>query len=158
RGRVVDASKAPLSGARVRIGIASRRGVIFEPPRQVYSDANGTFEIKGLPKRELAAVAMHDRGAAQTIDVGATRGDVGDVTLIVDVTGTIAGVVIDPQGQPVEGVQVSAGPNFRDQGAGGADFTQWRMRGFPQELTDASGHFTLTGLAQGSYMITAMRS
>jgi uncharacterized GH25 family protein len=157
RGRVVDSAKQPLPSARVRIGISSRRGMIFQSPRQAYTDAKGAFEIKGLPKRELAAVAMHESGASETATVDATRGDVGDVTLIVDVTGSIAGVVVDPQGQPVEGAQVSAGPNFRDQRAT-SDFTQWRLRGFPQELTDAAGKFTLTGLAQGSYSIIAMRA
>ena len=45
--------------------------------------------------------------------------------------------VVDPTGQPVEGVQVSAGPNFRDS-RGSGDLAQWRLRGFPQELTDGS--------------------
>jgi uncharacterized GH25 family protein len=157
RGRVVDVNKQPVVSARVRIGVAARQRMIFEPPRQAYTDAKGAFEIKGLPRRELAAVAMHETGASQSVPVDATRGDVSDVTLIVDVTGTIAGIVVDPSGQPVEGAQVSAGPNFRDQRATG-DFTQWRLRGFPQELTDGAGRFTLTGLAVGSYSITAMRA
>src|SRR5258708_29362798 len=108
RGHVVDATKQPLPSARVRIGISSRRGMIFEPPRQAYSDGKGEFEIKGLPKRELAAVAMHETGASQSKDVDTTRGDVSSVELVIDVTGSIAGIVVDPQGQPVEGVQVSA--------------------------------------------------
>src|SRR4029077_3798000 len=58
---------------------------------------------------------------------------------------------------PIEGAQGSAGPNFRDQKASN-DFSNWRLRGFPQELTDANGKFTLTGLAPGSYEITALRS
>jgi uncharacterized GH25 family protein len=157
RGRVIDAQKQPVVGARVRIGVASRRGMIFEPPRQAYSDGAGAFEVKGLSKRELAAVAMHETGSSQTRPVDATRGDVSDVELVIDVTGAIAGIVVDPQGNPVEGVQVSAGPNFRDQRAV-SDFTQWRLRGFPQELTDGAGKFTLTGLAPGSYQVTAMRA
>jgi len=157
RGHVVDSAKQPIASARVRVGISSRRGMIFEPPRQAYSDAKGNFEIKGLARRELAAVAMHETGASQSKDVDTTRGDVSDVELVIDVTGTIAGVVVDPQGQPVEGVQVSAGPNFSDSRTT-SDFTQFRLRGFPQELTDGSGKFTLTGLAKGSYQITAMRA
>ena len=157
RGRVVDAQQQPVASARVRIGITSKRGIIFEPPRQAYSDAEGKFEIQGLPKRELTAVAMHETGSSHNKDVDATRGDVGDVVLVIDRTESIAGIVVDPQGNPVEGVQVSAGPNFRDQQSAG-DFTSWRLRGFPQELTDASGRFTLTGLAPGSYQVTALRS
>ena len=156
RGIVIDQAKIPISGARVRIGISSRRGMIFEPPRQAYSDAKGAFELKGLGRRELQAVAIHETGASQTVDVDTTRGDVNDVKLVLDVTGTIAGIVVDPHGTPIEGVQVSAGPNFRQQGM--ADMSQFRLRGFPQELTDSGGHFTLVGLAKGSYMIYASRS
>jgi len=157
RGTVVDATKAPVAGARVRIGITSKRGMIFEPPRQAYSDAKGAFEIKGLPRRELSAVAIHESGSSQSVDVDTTAGNVDNVTLAIDVTGTIAGIVVDPAGNPLEGVQVSAGPNFSDQKAT-ADFTQWRLRGFPEELTDSAGTFTLTGLAPGSYRIYATRS
>ncbi len=156
RGRVVDTAQQPVASARVRIGIASRR-MIFEPPRQVYSDDKGNFELHGLARRELDAVAIHETGSSQTKNVDATHRDVGDVVLVIDRTGTIAGVVVDPQGNPVEGAQVSAGPNFNDQRAIG-DFSNIRLRGFPQELTDAAGRFTLTGFAPGSYSITAMRS
>jgi uncharacterized GH25 family protein len=155
RGKVVDGAQQPISGARVRIGGVSKRGMIFAPPRQAYSDAKGTFEIKGLPRKELAAVAMHETGASATQELDTTQGNVENLVLVLDVTGTIAGSVVDPSGQPVEGVQVSAGPNFRDQGA--ADFSAFRLRGMPSELTDASGKFTLTGLAQGSYSISAVR-
>jgi uncharacterized GH25 family protein len=157
RGRVVDTSQQPVAGARVRVGLGQRRGMIFQSPREAYTDAKGAFEVKGLPKRELAAVAMHETGSSQTKDIDATGGNVADVVLVIDRTGTIAGVVVDQAGTPIEGVQVSAGPNFRDQKAS-TDFSNWRLRGFPQELTDASGKFTLTGLAPGSYSITALRS
>ncbi|HEY5948511.1 MAG TPA: carboxypeptidase-like regulatory domain-containing protein, partial [Kofleriaceae bacterium] len=145
-----------VSGARVRIGIASRRGMVFEQPRQAYSDAKGAFEIKGLARRELQAVALHETGASQTVDVDTTRGDANDIRLVLDVTGTIAGIVVDPHGTPIEGAQVSAGPNFRTQGMG--DMSQFRLRGFPQELTDSAGRFTLVGLAKGNYMVYASRS
>lgn len=156
RGTVVDQNQQPVSGARVRIGVASRRGMIFEPPRQAYSDAKGAFEIKGLARRELTCVALHDTGASQAVEVDTTAGDVSNVRLVLDVTGTIAGIVVDPQGNPLEGVQVSAGPNFRAQGP--LDMAQFRLRGFPEDLTDSGGRFTLTGLAKGSYMVHATRS
>ncbi|MEO8698852.1 MAG: carboxypeptidase regulatory-like domain-containing protein [Kofleriaceae bacterium] len=155
KGRVVDASKQPVASARVRIGAAAnRRAMIFDAPRQAYSDANGMFEIKGLPKKPLSAVALHATGSSDLVDVDASAGDVFGVTLAIDVTGTIAGIVVDPAGQPMEGVQVTAGPSFADNRAP-IDFSQWRLRGFPQELTDASGKFTLAGLAAGTYTVSA---
>ncbi|MBA3820139.1 MAG: carboxypeptidase regulatory-like domain-containing protein, partial [Deltaproteobacteria bacterium] len=155
RGIVVDAGKQPIPSARVRIGVQSNpRAMIFAPPRQAYTDASGAFELRGLPRRELAAVALHESGASQTIAVDTTRGDVTDVTLAIDVTGTIAGVVVDPAGQPMEGVQVTAGPNFADNRTA-VDFSQWRLRGFPQGLTDGAGAFKLAGLAPGTYTVSA---
>lgn len=153
RGRVIDAANNPVPGARVRIGLALRT-MIVAPPRQAYSDDKGAFEIKGMPRRELVAVAITEAAASQSAPVDATRGDVSDVKLTLDVTGTIAGIVVDPAGQPVEGVQVSAGPNFRDSRMS-VDMVNWRLRGFPEELSDATGHFTLTGLAPGSYLVAA---
>ncbi|MDX2092767.1 MAG: carboxypeptidase-like regulatory domain-containing protein [Kofleriaceae bacterium] len=157
RGRVLDANQQPVASARVRIGVASTAAAMLAaPPRQAFTDASGVFEIAAMPRRELVAVAIHETAASPSVKVDATRGDVAGVTLMLDVTGTIAGVVVDPTGQPIEGVQVSAGPNFRDPGAN-PDMSQWRLRGFPQELTDAAGRFTLTGLAPGSYLVNAMR-
>lgn len=152
-GRVVDGSGKPVAGARVRIGSAQRT-MIVAAPRQAYSDDKGHFEISGMPRRELVAVAIHETASSQSVPVDATKGDVGSVTLTLDVTGTIAGIVVDPKGQPVEGAQVSAGPNFRDSRAA-PDMVNWRLRGFPRELTDAGGRFTLTGLAPGSYLVSA---
>jgi protocatechuate 3,4-dioxygenase beta subunit len=153
RGSVVDAAGKPVAGARVRIGSAQRT-MIVAAPRQAFTDDKGAFEITGLPRRELVAVAIHETAASESKPVDATRGDVGSVTLTLDVTGTIAGIVVDPKGQPVEGVQVSAGPNFRDSRQS-VDMVNWRLRGFPRELTDAGGKFTLTGLAPGSYLVNA---
>lgn len=155
RGRVIDTQKQPVAGARVRIGATgNRRAMIADAPRQAYSDAKGNFEIKGLPKKPLAAIAMHETGASNAVELDGTKGDQTDVTLTIDVTGTIGGTVVDTQGNPLEGIQVSAGPSFGDNRTD-VDFAQWRLRGFPEELTDSAGHFTLTGLAPGSYQLSA---
>ncbi len=158
RGIVVDGANQPVASARVRIGATTNpRAMIAEAPRQAYSDATGAFVIEGLPRKPLSAVAMHDTGASQIVAVDTSGGDVSDTKLAIEVTGVIAGIVVDPQGQPMEGIQVSAGPSFGDNRTP-MDFSQWRLRGFPQELTDAAGTFKLTGLAPGSYSITAMIS
>ena len=155
RGKVITADGKGVPSARVRIGLAART-MIGAPPRQAFTDAKGEFVITGLPRRELVAVAIHETAASPSVPVDATRGEVPTVTLTLDITGTISGIVVDPSGQPVEGVQVSAGPNFRDARGTPTDMVNWRLRGFPQELTDAAGKFTLTGLLPGSYMVTAM--
>ena len=153
-GRVVDADQQPVSSARIRIGGAGHPGqIVFDAPREAYSNDRGEFTIRGLPRRPLAAVALHELGASATTPVDTSKGDAAGVVLKIEVTDSIAGIVVDPQGQPLEGIQVSAGPSL----AGGAsiDVGQWRLRGFPEELTDSAGKFTLTGLAHGRYEISA---
>ena len=159
-GTVVDLSDKPVPAARIRIGERTR-GMFADPPRQAFSDELGHFELHGLPRRELDVVALHDTGTSDVKPIDATTGDVKDLTLKIDITGTISGTVVDPNGQALEGIQVSAGPSFGRGGGGGrdrGDMSGMRLRGFPQELTDAAGHFTLSGLSVGKYMISASRS
>lgn len=174
KGRVVDGQRHPVASARVRIGSAlgpgDRRGPggrgpgnrgpgnrMFAPPRQAYSDADGAFEIHGLPRRQLSAVAMHDTGSSQIVEVDASAGDVSGLILTLDVTGAISGTVVDPAGQPVEGAQVTARPSLGGLG-GGFDPAQWLLRGLPEDVSDSGGRFTLTGLAAGQYRLSAAAS
>jgi hypothetical protein len=102
RGRVVDGQQRPVASARVRItGLPGASAIAGAAPWQAYSNAGGAFEVRGLPRRELSVVARHDVGASQPVKVDTARGDVSNVTLTLDVTGVIAGTVVDPQNKPV---------------------------------------------------------
>lgn len=157
-GTVVDGAGAPVAAARVRVGIDSPGAFTGDGPRQAYTDDAGRFAITGLPRRALLAVAVAEAGSSDTVPVDASKGDVADVRIQLGNTGQIAGVVVDPAGDPLEGVQVSAGPDFGATRGDRGQMSQWRLRGFPQELTDSNGHFTLTGLAPGTYRVRANRA
>src|SRR5262249_33320049 len=71
-------------------------------------------------------------------------------TLTLEVTGLISGIVVDPQGQPIDGAQVAA---IAHRGA--SDPLPALARPSARERTDASGKFVLTGLAPGEYALAA---
>lgn len=153
-GKVVNKQGQPVAWASVRV-VAKIEGWSFEDARQVYSDEAGAFEVKGLPRRTLQAVALHESGASETveIDLGSVA-EKRDVVLTLDLDGTIAGVVVDSKGEPIAEAQVWAFPDFR---RGNAMRGEWRLRGGIQELTDAGGRFVIRGLRPGDYMLRASR-
>jgi len=155
-GSVVDGSQQPVASARVRIAVVSR-GMVGTEPRQVFTDADGTFVVRGLPKKPLEAVALAETGSSANLAVDASAGDVKDVVITIDQTGSISGLVVDKTGNPLDGVQVSALPDFRAAGPG-MDPMNFRLRGMPQELTNGAGEFEIVGLAPGSYNVRASRS
>jgi uncharacterized GH25 family protein len=167
RGKVVTADGKPLDAARVRVGMTSASMRVIVPPREAYSDASGAFVVTGLPRRPLTALALHELGASAALEIDTSAGDVADVVLKLDATGAISGVVVDAEGQPVEGAQVSAlpdlfgrrGDNSKNRPAPAqSELAQWQLRGFPQELSNAGGEFRLTGMAPGTYRVHATRS
>ncbi len=85
----------------------------------------------------------------------ATSGSATNVVLRLDLTAAIAGTVVDDSNVPVEGAQVSAQPRMD---GGNFDPAQFRNRRDNTAITDADGHFKITGLAQGSFSMRASRS
>ena len=164
RGRVVDTNDAPVAGARVEIAAMRGRGRrggggppqgVPQPPRQAYTDTTGEFAIKGLPRGELLATASHEIGAATGVPVDTSGGSASNVVLRLDLTATIAGVVVDDSNLPVEGAQVSA---TQRMDGGNFDPSQFRNRRDTSALTDAEGHFKITGLSQGQFSVRASRN
>lgn len=152
-GQVTSKAGQPVGGARVRAVVKSD-GMIGGEARQGYADDTGRFEITGLPRQQLQVVALHETASSELVDVDfRTAPHSRDVTLPLEVDGAIAGVVVDKQGEPVEGAQVMAWPDFGDRRARRRDF---RVRGLPQELTDAGGRFHLRGLEEGEYEVRAV--
>ncbi len=154
RGQVVSAAGEPMAGARVRVAVA-RDSMLWSGTREGYADDAGRFEVAGLPRAAVDAAAIHESASSAIVPVDlSTAPFEREVVLKLDVDGAIAGVVVDRQGEPIEGAQVMAWP---DMATGRERMASWRVRGRPEELTDAGGRFALRGLEPGDYDVRASR-
>jgi len=151
RGRVVAKDGAPVPGARVRAMVAVS-SMLWGEARQAFADDAGRFELAGLPRARLEVVALGDAGSSPIEKLDATVAPFErEVTLTLDIDGAIAGVVVDRAGEPIEGAQVMAWPDLAKGSLAGM-----RVRGFPQELSDAGGRFAIRGLEPGDYEVRAV--
>ncbi|MEO6772631.1 MAG: carboxypeptidase regulatory-like domain-containing protein [Kofleriaceae bacterium] len=152
-GRVVDAKHQPVAFATVR-SAGTGNNMWRVARRQATSNKDGTFELRGLSRTKLELRAESDTTASKIIAVDLTASaDKKDVELVLDVAGTIAGVVVDDKGQPVPEVQVSSTPDVW----GGADADSMSLAGFSTATTDGAGAFTIHGLPDGAYKLHAAR-
>ncbi len=152
RGTVVDPSGAPVAAANVSVVV---RGYMpWRERRQAFTDANGSFAITGLAPRAVDIVAWHDTASSAVVpaDLATTREH--QVTLTLDVSGTIAGTVVDKTGQPIADAEVIATPEWA---SGAADPAAWAVRGTQEAITDQAGAFRFAGLPDGSYRVRAAR-
>ena len=156
-GRVVDKSNAPVAWATVRVGTpaGADAGLGVFATRQAVAGERGEFELKGLPRQKLLALAISEEASSPSVAVDlAAAEERTDVLLRLEVSGRIEGVVVDAAGQPVAEARVTA---YRDYFAGGAS-EDFFLRGQAAEATDGEGRFAFRGLVDGPYRLYAARS
>ena len=153
RGRVLTSGGKPVPAARVRV---NREGAGFRARvRESFADDQGNYEIEGLERESIEVVAIGPDASSEVAPVDFSKAPhERTIDIILEVDGAIAGVVVDGDGLEVEGAQVWAFPDFRSNNRR-VDF---RLRGVPRVLTDAGGHFKLTGVPAGKFMVRASRS
>jgi hypothetical protein len=80
--------------------------------RSANTDEAGKFEMTGLPRGDVVALAVADSASSKAMpfDLAATP-EIRNVTIVLDVTGKISGVVVDTEGQPIAEAQ-GRRPNF----------------------------------------------
>ncbi len=144
-GVVVDANKRPVPWARVRAR-EEAQGIAMQRTRQTTADADGTFRLSGLPRSVVNIVALGDETTSSTARADLAATPDARVELVLDLSGIIAGHVVDSSGEPIEGAQVWAARE--DESASDAG-----IRGESFALTDGSGGFAFHGLAGGRYQI-----
>lgn len=153
-GRVVDAAGKPVPYATVRIsGTGTRTWMVAA--RQTTCDAEGAFELRGLARDKLRARAESDQAASKLVDVDLTaQAAQRDLSLVLDVTGAIAGRVVDDKGAAVAEVAVNAFPDL----ASGETWEGLALAGMSSAITNGDGEFTIPGLPEGAYKLSASRT
>ncbi|MEJ7596379.1 MAG: carboxypeptidase-like regulatory domain-containing protein [Kofleriaceae bacterium] len=129
-GIVVDERGVPVEGAQIGSGAGS-----------AIADASGRFAITAVPEGKHEVFAVGKRGASSSTHVTLAAGGHAEIRLVL-ITSSIAGIVVDQRGEPVEDVLVFA------------------MRPDHQSYlaySDEQGRFDLEGVRPGSYDVTAER-
>ena len=155
-GRVVGKDGAPVPWATVRVGprMSGGPGLADFGTRQATAGERGEFELEGLPRATVLALAMSEEASSAAVEVDlAAVPDRRDLVLRLDVSGHIEGVVVDSAGQPVPEAQVTAYPDLF-----GSDLQSFALRGQAVNATDGGGRFVLRGLPDGTYRLLASRS
>ncbi|MEL6714181.1 MAG: carboxypeptidase-like regulatory domain-containing protein, partial [Planctomycetota bacterium] len=148
-GVVADANGRPKAGALVTYFDSSRSlytpsqvsGPVVEPTR---TDAQGRFEVLGLPAVELQLEATHPehpsaRSKVFTLSPGEQRTGVG---IVLSTGGAVEGICFDSDGNPAADRLLSA--------------NHIRLQRAVTGRSKADGTFELTGLAPGTWQLVAM--
>lgn len=152
-GTVVDATDKPVPYATVRIA-GSGDQMMQVAARQATTDETGAFEMRGISRTKMQARAESENAASKLVDFDLSdKAEHREMKLVLDVTGVIAGKVVDDKGIPVAEVQVNAFPDI----LGGGTVDNIALAGMSSATTDGEGAFKLTGLPDGSYKLWAQR-
>ncbi|MEO6774821.1 MAG: carboxypeptidase regulatory-like domain-containing protein [Kofleriaceae bacterium] len=161
-GRVVDTDGRPVARARVCLDTLTPSSRRFSAS----SDANGAFEIRGLPRTlgitggddEVAVVyAASEDAVSDDVIVESSGGQVLTIRRI-DTAGVIAGVVVDDTGVPVANIVVNAVARERlplPEGLLRAKAMQDHPAIATSTRANARGEFSIRDLPVGEYGIWA---
>ena len=164
-GEVLDETGKPVGGAQVSCStdVATEVGKrsIYQMPGQSYSatattDEKGRYVLAALTQEtyRVTVAPPPGRNLARAVLRGVNAPDGADIS-VQDVTlyrgGTLKGVVVGPDGAPVNGASVSARP-----AAGYSGFMRVRLPAQPALTTDAAGRFSLPGLSSGTHTLVVV--
>lgn len=167
-GRVVQAGE-PVAGVKIELHRSpaaedKEESGRFRLSGQTKTNAEGKFRLNGLEKGDRYYLTIAPRGDAEVRDwrysspyIQTVEVENGSTIELPDAEfkrngQTLAGVVIDPEGNPVEGVSVSA------RLASGRNLARSQNGPPPWMKTDAEGRFRLTNLPDEPLSLLAYKS
>ncbi|MEO8550516.1 MAG: carboxypeptidase regulatory-like domain-containing protein [Kofleriaceae bacterium] len=176
-GRVVDTKGKPVAGASVNAAAGDRTEIVngmVTSGASVLTAANGTFELAGLAPGTYRlnvldrgrALPMKTTDAAATIALAASEKKTG-VELVVDRPDGVIQGTVTADGKPLADAWVSVDQSMEDMLAGLGSGSGMRSVMIDSRddgegastiapvLTDAKGHFTITGLPRVKWTVTA---
>ncbi|MEB3103843.1 MSCRAMM family protein [Ferviditalea candida] len=141
-GQILDASTgSPITSANVEVRIVNANGTVI---KTTYSDAHGLYTASDLPPGTYAVISSAKNFQTNSASVTLSSGETAIVNLaLLPGPGAVTGLVRDAVSQL--GI---AGATVKVADANGV------ITG--TAITDAQGAFTVTGLAPGSYTISAI--
>ncbi|MEZ5993754.1 MAG: carboxypeptidase-like regulatory domain-containing protein [Planctomycetota bacterium] len=171
-GIVSNLEGAPISGARVYYNDNDflRGGELVAgialPERTVSTttDESGRYTLGGLPAGDVTVTASAESFANKDEKRSLTPGTPTEVNFTLEPAGSIAGVVTNERGEPVEGVPIAV---FDASGPQQLSFIMKSFFGeelpdrgestmFPASIrTDAEGRYEVVGLKPSSYVLLA---
>lgn len=117
------------------------------------ADADGNFELSGVPDGAFKLVARGDDGSTGALDIVIAGADQNDLVIAMESRSLLSGIVVNPAGEPLEGLYVSA----RKKGGGSRSFS---LASFldGRAVTGPDGQFEILGLEAGDYLVSVSDS
>jgi protocatechuate 3,4-dioxygenase beta subunit len=143
-GRVVDEEGKPVEGALIRTILNSGENNFPMGERSSTSGPDGGFLLGKIPARRLHAVEAELEGFAPARQLADST---APVRLVLRRGALAIGRVVDEEGLPVAGAQVSLAAD----GEGGAPFTDKPL----EATTDAEGRFRFPKVSAGRFSLRA---
>jgi hypothetical protein len=156
RGRVIDDTGTAVAGAEVEARFRGRVGDAIGAVRGTTSAEDGAYELEHVALGRIDVVASSEglRDGRLKLPTELHDGEeLAGADVVLELGGRIAGVVLFPDGSFLEGGQVAAKPDLSQ--LGGMDAMNVVSAGEASTKTDAVGHFEVSGLGKGKFVVTA---
>lgn len=166
RGYVVGEGEEPIAGASVRAytkeggegvpGLILIGAALGRPSLPAESGPDGSFLVEGVAPGRVRVIAEKPGYTTASLpDLEVEKGrEVAGVKLVLERGASIRGIVVQPDGRPIEGATIRWMQNFIDLSDGTSTTSLMSERRIE---TGKDGLFEITGLEERGYDVTASK-